>query len=77
MSASTSKLVKVAELVGASGSGKSTIVGLNKRWFGPDHGSFQVGNYAVADLNLRWLLRQIGLVQQEPALYSDMLYHLQ
>ena len=67
---------KVTALVGASGSGKSTIVGLIERRFDPDDGSIQIGNYAVTDSNLRWLRRQIGLVQQEPALFSDTIYNV-
>jgi ATP-binding cassette, subfamily B (MDR/TAP), member 1 len=66
---------KVTALVGASGSGKSTIVGLIERWFDPDAGSIRVGNYVVAHLNLRWLRSQIGLVQQEPVLFSDTIYN--
>ena len=66
---------KVTALVGASGSGKSTIVGLIERWFNPTSGSVHVGGHAVAGLNLRWLRRQIGLVQQEPVLFSDTIYH--
>lgn len=66
---------KVTALVGASGSGKSTIVGLIERWFDPEVGCIRVGNYGVAHLNLRWLRSQIGFVQQEPILFSDTIYN--
>lgn len=66
---------KVTALVGASGSGKSTIVGLVERWFNPTSGSVHVGGHAVTGLNLQWLRRHIGLVQQEPVLFSDTIYH--
>lgn len=65
---------KTTALVGASGCGKSTIVGLIERWFDTDSGSVLVGGHAVTDLNVRWLRSQIGLVQQEPVLFSDSIY---
>jgi ATP-binding cassette subfamily B (MDR/TAP) protein 1 len=55
---------KVTALVGASGSGKSTIVGLIERWFDPTAGSISIGSHPARDLNLRWMRSQIGLVQQ-------------
>ncbi|KAJ5637430.1 hypothetical protein N7490_007309 [Penicillium lividum] len=66
---------KTTALVGSSGSGKSTIVGLIERWFDADSGSVLVSGHAVTDLNVRWLRRQIGLVQQEPVLFSDSIYN--
>ncbi|KAI1843491.1 hypothetical protein JX266_010317 [Neoarthrinium moseri] len=66
---------KVTALVGASGSGKSTIVGLIERWYNPVSGSIHVGGHAVAELNVRWLRQRIGLVQQEPVLFSDTIYN--
>ncbi|GKT71410.1 ABC transporter [Colletotrichum tofieldiae] len=66
---------KVTALVGASGSGKSTIVGLVERWFDPTSGTIHVGGHNVADLHLRWLRGQIGLVQQEPVLFRDTIYN--
>ena len=66
---------KYTALVGSSGSGKSTIVGLIERWFDPQAGCIRVGNYDVAQLNLRWLRSQIGFVQQEPVLFSDTIYN--
>lgn len=65
---------KTTALVGASGSGKSTIVGLIERWFDPDTGSVHVGGHAASEVNVRWLRSQIGLVQQEPVLFSDTIY---
>ncbi|KAF7164596.1 hypothetical protein CNMCM5623_009053 [Aspergillus felis] len=66
---------KTTALVGSSGSGKSTIVGLIERWFDPESGSIHVGGHAVTDLNVKWLRSQIGLVQQEPVLFSDSIYN--
>ncbi|KMU78210.1 lipid A export ATP-binding/permease protein msbA [Coccidioides immitis RMSCC 3703] len=66
---------KVTALVGASGSGKSTIVGLLERWYDPAEGSVQLDGQEIKDLNVRWLRSQIGLVQQEPILFNDTIYN--
>ena len=61
---------KTAALVGASGSGKSTIVSLVERFYDPLSGSIKLDGVSLADLNLKWLRSQIGLVSQEPVLFS-------
>lgn len=57
-------------LVGASGSGKSTIVGLVERFYDPVGGEVLLDGVNVQDLNLRWLRQQISLVSQEPTLFA-------
>lgn len=61
---------KTTALVGASGSGKSTIVGLVERFYDPVGGSISLDGHNIETLNLRWLRQQISLVQQEPVLFS-------
>lgn len=61
---------KSAALVGASGSGKSTIVSLIERFYDPLSGCVKIDGVDVRDLNLKWLRSQIGLVSQEPKLFS-------
>ncbi|KAK0548355.1 hypothetical protein OC845_003627 [Tilletia horrida] len=61
---------KVTALVGASGSGKSTIVQLVERFYDPDAGAVLLDGVDVRNLNLRWMRTQIGLVSQEPTLFS-------
>ena len=61
---------KVTALVGASGSGKSTIVSLVERFYDPDGGAAYLDGVDLRDLNLKWLRTQIGLVSQEPTLFS-------
>jgi len=61
---------KTAALVGASGSGKSTIVSLVERFYDPTSGAVKVDGVNVKDLNLKWLRSQIGLVSQEPSLFA-------
>jgi ATP-binding cassette, subfamily B (MDR/TAP), member 1 len=55
---------KVTALVGHSGSGKSTIVGLLERWYTIDQGTILVDGHDISELDLAWMRRQIGLVQQ-------------
>ncbi|KIK80729.1 hypothetical protein PAXRUDRAFT_833366 [Paxillus rubicundulus Ve08.2h10] len=61
---------KTAALVGASGSGKSTIVALIERFYDPLSGSVKLDGVDIRDLNIKWLRSQIGLVSQEPTLFS-------
>lgn len=62
---------KTTALVGASGSGKSTIVGLVERFYDPVGGAVLLDGHDISTLNLRWLRQQIALVQQEPILFSQ------
>ncbi|THH04768.1 hypothetical protein EW145_g5279, partial [Phellinidium pouzarii] len=61
---------KTAALVGASGSGKSTIVSLVERFYDPLSGSVKLDGVDLCELNVRWLRSQIGLVSQEPVLFA-------
>ncbi|KIL58420.1 hypothetical protein M378DRAFT_27545 [Amanita muscaria Koide BX008] len=61
---------KTAALVGASGSGKSTIVSLIERFYDPTSGVVKLDGVNIKDLNVKWLRSQIGLVSQEPTLFA-------
>lgn len=65
---------KQTALVGASGSGKSTIFGLVERWYNASQGQITLDGQPIEDLNLQWLRTQIRLVQQEPTLFSGTIY---
>jgi len=56
--------------VGSSGSGKSTGVQLIERFYDPDKGSVLLDGVDIKTLDLNWLRSQIGLVGQEPVLFS-------
>ena len=60
---------KVA-LVGASGSGKSTIVSLIPRFYDCTAGQVRIDGYDVRDIKVKSLRRHIGMVLQDPVLFS-------
>ncbi|XP_076061207.1 ATP-dependent translocase ABCB1-like [Oratosquilla oratoria] len=57
-------------LVGPSGCGKSTCIQLIQRFYDPLKGKVKVDNEDIRELNLGWLRDQIGVVGQEPVLFS-------
>ncbi|KAK7382939.1 hypothetical protein VNO78_28603 [Psophocarpus tetragonolobus] len=65
---------KSLAVVGQSGSGKSTVIALVMRFYDPDSGSVLIDECDIKSLNLRSLRLRIGLVQQEPALFSTTIY---
>ena len=64
---------KVA-LVGASGSGKSTLVSLIPRFYDVDCGHVYVDGIDVRDLTVNSLRQQVGMVLQDPILFSGTIY---
>ena len=64
------KAGETVALVGASGAGKSTIINLLLRFYDPQAGTVTLDGHDVKDLNIKWLRSQIGLVSQEPILFS-------
>ncbi|VAI48198.1 unnamed protein product [Triticum turgidum subsp. durum] len=61
---------KIVALVGGSGSGKSTVVSLIERFYEPLSGAVLLDDHDIRDLDVKWLRGQIGLVNQEPALFA-------
>lgn len=57
-------------VVGKSGSGKSTLIKLLSRLYLPDQGRIEIDGYDIAKVELYSLRRQIGIVPQEPLLFS-------
>ncbi|MBV9949908.1 MAG: ATP-binding cassette domain-containing protein, partial [Myxococcales bacterium] len=57
-------------LVGATGSGKSTTLGLLHRAFDPQSGRVTVDGVDLRDLSIASLRRNIGVVFQEPMLFA-------
>ncbi|HET7568115.1 MAG TPA: ABC transporter ATP-binding protein [Gaiellaceae bacterium] len=57
-------------LVGESGGGKSTLARLVGRFYDPDEGSVRVDGTDLRDVALRSYRRQLGVVLQDPFLFS-------
>jgi ATP-binding cassette subfamily B multidrug efflux pump len=57
-------------LVGATGSGKTTVANLIPRFYDVSTGQVLVDGYDVRDVDLPSLRRQIGIVMQESTLFS-------
>jgi ATP-binding cassette subfamily B (MDR/TAP) protein 1 len=65
---------KVTALVRASGSGKSTIVGLIERFYTPISGRILLDGEDIQTMDLKWPRRQMTLVSQEPVLFGTSIY---
>jgi len=57
-------------IVGPTGAGKSTIVRLLSRFYEPQSGTITVNGYDIRDVTIKSLRRQMGIVLQEPFLFS-------
>ncbi|XP_032211751.1 bile salt export pump isoform X1 [Mustela erminea] len=61
---------EVTAVVGPSGSGKSTALQLIQRFYDPSEGMVTLDGHDIRSLNVQWLRAQIGIVEQEPVLFS-------
>lgn len=61
---------KNVAVVGPSGGGKSTIASLLLRFYSPTAGRITIGGKDIATMNAKSLRRKIGIVSQEPVLFS-------
>ncbi|XP_004375601.1 bile salt export pump isoform X2 [Trichechus manatus latirostris] len=57
-------------LVGSSGAGKSTALQLIQRFYDPSEGMVTLDGHDIRSLNIQWLRAQMGIVEQEPVLFS-------
>jgi ATP-binding cassette, subfamily B (MDR/TAP), member 1 len=65
---------KFTAVVGASGSGKSTIIQLLERFYDPVEGEITLDGHDIKALNLRYLRGCMSLVSQEPVLFATTIY---
>lgn len=61
---------RVSALVGKSGAGKSSTFHLLERFYDPSEGEIQLDGINIRKWNIKHLRAQIGLVSQEPVLFS-------
>ena len=62
---------QILAVVGPTGSGKSTLLSLLPRLFDPPPGTVFIDDVDILDLPVSTLRRAIGMVPQEPFLFSD------
>jgi putative ABC transport system ATP-binding protein len=57
-------------VVGPSGGGKSTVASLLLRFYNPIGGTISINGVDISTMNVKSLRRRIGMVSQEPVLFS-------
>lgn len=57
-------------VVGPSGGGKSTVASLLLRFYNPVSGTISINGVDVSTMNVKSLRKRIGMVSQEPVLFS-------
>lgn len=65
---------KSTALVGQSGSGKSTIIGLIQRFYDPLNGVVKIDGKDIKSYHLKSLRKHIALVSQEPTLFAGTIH---
>ena len=61
---------RVVALVGQSGCGKSSVISLIERFYDPEEGEILFNGKDIRELDHKWYHNQIGMVMQEPVLFS-------
>jgi ATP-binding cassette subfamily B (MDR/TAP) protein 1 len=65
---------KFVALVGSSGSGKSTVLGLLERFYDPTSGRITLDGQDISSLNITEYRQMFSLVSQEPTIYSGTIH---
>lgn len=66
---------KMVALVGASGSGKSTIADLLCRFYEVKTGKILIDGYDIREVTMDSLRKQMGIVSQEAILFNDTIFN--
>jgi ATP-binding cassette subfamily B protein len=62
---------KVTAIVGASGSGKTTMIKLLLGYYPVSNGEINIGDVNINDFNLKWWRRRCGVVMQDGVIFSE------
>ncbi|KAK3489025.1 P-loop containing nucleoside triphosphate hydrolase protein [Neurospora hispaniola] len=65
---------RTTAIVGFSGSGKSSVLGLLERWGCPESGTITLDGRKIEEYNLQWLRTKVRLVQQEPVMLEGTVF---
>lgn len=66
---------EIVAIVGHSGAGKTTLFDLLQRFYDPQHGSIHVHGHDIKNLTLHDLRTAMGMVPQNPVLFSSDVLH--
>ena len=66
---------KVVAIVGPSGAGKTTLFELLQRFYDPQIGNISIGEQSINSLTLDSLRHTMGMVPQNPVLFSSDVWH--
>lgn len=66
----TAKQGQTVALVGHTGSGKSSIINLLFRFYDPQQGTISIDGHNVRDLPKQWIRQHMGIVLQDPFLFT-------
>uniref|UniRef100_A0A1B0DKV1 Mitochondrial potassium channel ATP-binding subunit n=1 Tax=Phlebotomus papatasi TaxID=29031 RepID=A0A1B0DKV1_PHLPP len=67
---------KTVALVGASGSGKSTVAALLERFYEPTGGSIELDGFNLSEISPMWLRGHvIGFIEQQPILFATTIFN--
>ncbi|ABA88508.1 phospholipid/lipopolysaccharide-flipping ABC transporter MsbA [Syntrophotalea carbinolica DSM 2380] len=66
---------EIAALVGPSGGGKSTVIGLLNRFYDPQQGAIHIDGYDIRQLTQDSLKQSMALVDQETFLFNDTVWN--
>lgn len=62
---------QVVAIVGRTGAGKTSLASLLLRFYDPSTGSILLDKHDLRDMPVTWLRQQVGIVLQDPILFSE------
>lgn len=66
---------KITAIVGVSGSGKTTLMKLLLKFYEPNKGKIEIGNFDLKNVSQRTWRNKFGVVMQEGYIFNDTIAH--